>query len=122
MAKIMVVEDEKNLRTLYREDLEADGHTVVTAASAEECLERLDDEAPDLVILDIRMPGMDGIEAMGRILQHHPRLPVILNSAYSSYRDNFLTWTADAYIVKSSDTRKLRSTVGEILSRPGPRL
>jgi len=111
----MVVEDEKNLRTLYRNDLERDGHSVVTASSAEECLKLLDEETPDLVVLDIRMPGMNGIEALGRILERAPKLPVILNSAYLSYRDNFLSWTADAYVLKSSDTGELRSTIGQVL-------
>lgn len=115
MPKIMVVEDEKNLRALYRHDLEKEGHAVVTAASAEECLTRIEREEPDLVVLDIRMPGMNGIEAMGRILERHPKMPVILNSAYLSYRDNFLSWTADAYVLKSSDTGELRSTIGQVL-------
>ena len=123
MSKILVVDDERSLRMLYSKDLEKDGHTVVTAGSAEECLERLEDERPDLVVLDIRMPGMDGIEAMGRILDRRPNLPVVLNSAYLSYRENFLSWTADAYVVKSSDTGELRSTVGQVLQArgtPGP--
>jgi CheY-like chemotaxis protein len=111
----MVVEDEKNLRTLYRRDLEKEGHTVITASSAEECLKLLETESPDLVVLDIRMPGMNGIEAMGRILERVPDLPVVLNSAYLSYRDNFLSWTADAYVLKSSDTGELRSTIGQLL-------
>jgi CheY-like chemotaxis protein len=119
MSKIMVVDDERSLRMLYSKDLEKDGHTVVTAGSAEECLERLEDERPDLVVLDIRMPGMDGIEAMGRILERRPDLPVVLNSAYLSYRENFLSWTAEAYVVKSSDTGELRSTVGQVLQDRG---
>ena len=66
MPKILVVEDEKNLRLLYKHDLEQEGYAVVTAANAAQGLHALDTEAPDLVILDIRMPGMDGLEAMGR--------------------------------------------------------
>lgn len=115
MPKIMIIEDEKNLRLLYRMDLEKDGHEVVTAGTAEECLARIDDEAPDLVVMDIRMPGMNGIEAMGRIMDRHPNVPVVLNTAYSSYQENFLSWTADAYVVKSSDTGELRSAVGKVL-------
>lgn len=115
MAKIMVIEDEKNLRLLYRRELEQDGHTVVTAADATEGVRMVESEAPDLVVLDIRMPGVDGLDAMGRILDKRPRIPVILNSAYSSYKDNFLSWAADAYIIKSSDTSELRAKVGELL-------
>ncbi len=120
MPKILVVEDEKNLRLLYKHDLEQDGHVVVTAANAVEGLQALETEFPDLVVLDIRMPGMDGLEAMGRILEKHPKIPVVLNSAYSSYKDNFLSWAADAYIIKSADTSELRLKVRELLeARPG---
>lgn len=115
MSKILLVEDEKNLRTLYQRDLEAEGYSVVTAGNAAEGLEALESEVPDLVVLDIRMPGMDGLEAMGRILDRHPRIPVVLNSAYSSYKDNFLSWAADAYVIKSSETAELRSKIREVL-------
>ena len=115
MWKILVVEDEKSLRLLYKNDLEQDGHRVVTAGNAAEGLEALEVESPDLVILDIRMPGMDGLDAMGRVLDRKPRIPVVLNTAYSSYRDNFLSWPADAYVIKSSDTEELRAKVREIL-------
>ena len=116
MSKILVIEDEKNLRQLYKQDLELDGHTVVTAKSAEEGLKKVETEAPDLVVLDIRMPGMDGLEAMGRILDQHPSIPVLLNTAYSSYQDSFLSWGADAYVIKSSDTGDLRREVEQLLT------
>jgi len=108
MAKILVIEDEKNLRLLYKQDLERDGYEVVTAADAPEGIRLVESEHPDL-------PGMDGLEAMGRVLDRHPRLPVVLNSAYSSYQDSFMSWAADAYVVKSADTDELRSRVRDLL-------
>ena len=63
----------------------------------------------------LRMAGMDGIEALQRILDMDNTLPVILNTAYSSYRENYLTWSADAYITKSSDTTELLGKVKELL-------
>jgi len=116
VSRIMIIEDEKNLRLLYSMDLSRDGHEVVTAGTAEEGLARIEAESPDLVVMDIRMPGMNGIEAMGRIMESYPGMPVVLNTAYSSYKDNFLSWTADAYVVKSSDTGELRATIGKVLS------
>ena len=115
MAKILVIEDEKNLRLLYKQDFERDGHEVVTAADAPEGIKLVESESPDLVVMDIRLPGMDGLEAMGRVLDRHPRLPVVLNSAYSSYQDSFMSWAADAYVVKSADTDELRSRVRDLL-------
>ncbi len=116
MAKVLVIEDEKNLRLLYQQDLQREGHEVLLAAEAREGLELAEREEPDLVVLDIRMPGMDGLEAMGRLLDRRPRMPVILNSAYSSYKDNFMSWAADAYVVKSSDTSELLARVREVLA------
>jgi DNA-binding response OmpR family regulator len=115
MSKILIIEDEKNLRHLYKQDLELDGHEVVTAKTAEEGLRKVETECPDLVVLDIRLPGMDGLEAMGRILDRHPQLAVLLNTAYSSYQDSFLSWAADAYVIKSSDTGELRREVNQLL-------
>ena len=116
MAKVLVIEDEKSLRLLYQQDLQREGYEVVSAADAREGLDLAEREPPDLVVLDIRMPGMDGLEAMGRLLDRRPRVPVILNSAYSSYKDNFMSWAADAYVVKSSDTSELLARVREVLA------
>jgi DNA-binding response OmpR family regulator len=121
-SKILVVEDEKSLRMLYKQDLEHDGYTVITAEDALAGLRALETEAPDLVVLDIRMPGVDGLDCMGRMLGHNPRVPIVLNTAYSSYEDNFLSWAADAYVIKSSDTGELRAKIREVLEarRIGP--
>jgi len=116
MKKIVVVEDERSLRLLYEQDLLREGYAVVTAATAQEGLAVVDAEKPDLVVLDIRMPGMDGLDAMSRILERHPKMKVVLNSAYSSYKDNFMSWAADAYVVKSSDLTELRETIKSLLS------
>jgi DNA-binding response OmpR family regulator len=116
MAKVLVIEDEKSLRLLYQQDLLREGHEVLLAADGKEGLDLAERERPDLVVLDIRMPGMDGLEAMGRLLDRRPRMPVILNSAYSSYKDNFMSWAADAYVVKSSDTSELLARVREVLA------
>ena len=68
MAKVLVVDDEKNLRTLYETELAEEGHTVILASDGKEALRLLETERPDLVVLDIRMPGLDGLETMGRML------------------------------------------------------
>ena len=73
--------------------------------------------SPDLVIMDIRMPGMDGIEAMGRILEEKNEIPVVINTAYSSYKNSFMSWCADAYVTKSSDLTELKDTIRNILSK-----
>ena len=65
--------------------------------------------------MDISMPGMDGIEAMSRMLSRDHKLPIILNTAYATYKDNFRAWSADAYIVKTSDLSELKNAIVEVL-------
>ncbi len=115
MARILIVDDEPNLRTLYRKDLEDEGYVVIEAGSAEEGLRAFEQDRPDLVVLDVRMPGMNGLEAMARILDKDRRIPIVLNTAYDSYRDDFTSWAADAYVTKGPDTAELTRTVKKLL-------
>ncbi len=117
MITILVVEDDKNQRLLYEQELKLEGYGVVTAIDGKEALEKVKEQQPDLIIMDINMPKMDGIETMGKILGKNKEIPVIINTAYSNYKDNFMSWAADAYIVKSSDLVELKNTVKEILSK-----
>lgn len=115
MKRLLVVDDEKHIRLLYKTEFEAEGYHVDIAADAQEALEKFEKERFDLVILDIRMPGMDGIEALGKFLGRDNKLPVIINSAYDSYKDNFMSWAADSYVVKSGDLTELKQKVKEAL-------
>jgi DNA-binding response OmpR family regulator len=119
MAKLLVVDDDKNLRLLYEQELSDDGHQVTLAGGGPEALEYLKTNRPDLIVLDISMPGMDGIEALGKILAKDKTMPVILNTAYSTYKDNFMTWSADAYVVKSGDLTELKSKIRDVLKTRG---
>ena len=119
MATLMVVEDDKNQRLLYEQELTEEGYDVILVEGGREALEKLEKVTPDLVILDISMPGMDGIETLGKILGRERSIPVILNTAYSSYKDNFMTWSAEAYVVKSSDLTELKDKIREILEERG---
>jgi DNA-binding response OmpR family regulator len=112
MAKVLIVDDEPHLRLLYETELRRAGFETMTASNAAQGLEFVDTMHP---VLDIRMAGMDGIEALQRILERNNSIPVVLNTAFSSYRDNYLTWAADAYVTKSSDVTELLSTVKNLL-------
>jgi CheY-like chemotaxis protein len=113
---ILVVDDDENQRFLCQEVLTDEGYTVLVAKDGKEALRKVEQKRPDLVILDIVMPEMDGMEAMTRILRKHRKIPVILNTSYSRYREDFMTWAADAYVVKSSDFMELKKRIKELLS------
>lgn len=116
MTTILFVEDEENQRTLYRSELVQEGYEVILAADGKEAVELSQKHSPALVVMDIRMPRMDGIEAMGRILSRNNTVPIILNTSYSSYQDNFMSWAADAYVVKSSDLTELKQKIKDVLA------
>jgi len=115
MKTILVVDDEDPIRLLLQEELTEAGYKVLTADNARDALNLVQGEALDLVILDIRMPGMDGLEALPRILGLKEGLPVILHTAYSQYQESFMSWAADAYVVKSMDLVELKAKVKELL-------
>jgi CheY-like chemotaxis protein len=102
---------------LYEQEMASEGYEIVLACDGKEAVEKAQSVKPDCIIMDISMPGMDGIEAMGRILGANNKIPVIINTAYASYKDNFMSWSADAYVIKSSDLTELRKTIGEILAK-----
>jgi CheY-like chemotaxis protein len=115
MKRIMVVDDEENIRFLYKEELEDEGFSVELAKNGEEALEKLPDFKPDLITLDIKMPGMNGIEVLKRILEQDRELPIVLCSAYGEYKQDFTTWASDAYVVKCADLTELKTTIRRLL-------
>ena len=117
--RILIVEDERHLRDLYQRELTACGYDVRLARDGFEAVELADRCDADLVILDIRLPGMDGLDAMSRILDRNRKLPVIINSAYPEYKDNFMSWCAVHYVVKSSDLTELLACVEDCLQVAG---
>lgn len=116
MKKILLVDDEEGIQMLYREELQDAGYEVVSAYTGEEGLEKLKSESPDLVILDIQMPGMNGIETLRQMKMDNPDLPIILSSAYTEYKQDLGAWASDAYVVKSSNINDLKEAVNKHLS------
>jgi len=115
--KILVVDDEESIHLLYKEEFEEEGYEVYSAIDGEEALKKFDKLKPDLVILDINMPGMDGIEVLRQMKQERPSVPVILSSAYPEYKQDLASWASDDYIVKSFNLDVLKDSVRRHLAK-----
>ena len=119
MSKVMVVEDERYLLELYRSELEDAGYEVIAVASGKEVLDKIKLENPDVIVLDIRLEGIEGLEVLEQIKNFNVELPVILNSAYSTYKANFSSWIADDYVVKSPDLTELKTVIEKYVRPSG---
>jgi DNA-binding NtrC family response regulator len=83
-ARILVVDDEKLIRWSVSERLQRGGYEVLTAESGEQALDAIAASSPDLVLLDVKLPGMDGVQALQRGLALHPEMAVVMMSAHST--------------------------------------
>jgi CheY-like chemotaxis protein len=117
-TRILVVDDEEPIRLLYQQELEEEGYAVEIASSAQEAFDILEKFAVDLVILDIKMPGMNGIEVMQKIVGKERNIPIIINSAYPHFKDSYMTWVAEEYVVKSSNLQELKDKIKQIINQP----
>lgn len=117
MAVILHVEDEHSVRFLYKEVFEELGHKVVPASTGEEALRVLKANRPDLIILDLKMPGMGGKAFLEKFHRLKIRIPVVISTAYPYLDSDPALAGADAYIVKSGDLTDLVETITRLLPK-----
>lgn len=117
MAVVLIVENNEYQRELYQQELSDAGYVVWLTEDGWKAIDMVRNQRPDIVVLDLHMPGMDGLDALSRLLDVDPKLPVIIYTAYSSYKDSFLSWGADEYLVKSSDITSLTTAIQRVLTR-----
>ncbi|HEU6437526.1 MAG TPA: response regulator [Nitratidesulfovibrio sp.] len=110
--KILVVDDEKHIRMLYQEELEAEGYAVAVSDGREPILDVVAREKPLVVVLDIKLgPDLSGLDLLQEIRRGDPTLPVILSTAYDSFQHDLKSVVADYYVVKSVDLTELKAKV-----------
>jgi DNA-binding NtrC family response regulator len=115
---VLVVDDESEIRLLYRTELEDGGYKVYEASGSDECFKILEKEKIDVVLLDIKLKGESGIDILQEITKKHKSVKTILATAYSAYQDDFSTWLADGYWVKSpSDLESLVSEIAVVIKK-----
>ena len=121
-AKILIVDDEKNVRLNYRMTLETEGYTIFEAASGAVALEELVGGSFDLAILDMRMPGMDGLELLAKMREFGIGVPAMIVTAYSDvpHAVKAMKLGAIDFLQKPLQPEELRRIVTEILKRHAP--
>ena len=115
MARILLVDDEEYIRRLYTEELSEEGHEVSSLASGHELLRKIDFFQPEAVILDIKLVDYNGLELLQEIRNRHYDLPVILCSAYDTYKEDQKSIAANYYVVKSFDLSELKMAIQRAL-------
>lgn len=117
--KILIVEDEANIRELLRLYLEREGYTVLEAENGVEGIKKWKSDKPDMLLLDVMMPVMDGWELTRELRRCYPRLPIMLVTARDTIEDKRTGFTsgADDYLTKPVDLDELLLHVQALLRR-----
>ncbi|SIT69736.1 response regulator [Edaphobacillus lindanitolerans] len=117
MKRILVVDDQNGIRLLLAEVFRREGHETVLAKNGFEAVERFHETSPDCVLLDMKMPGMDGIEVLKEIKAVSPSTPVLMMTAYGEQEqiDTAKELGATDYFTKPFDIHELRAAVAGIL-------
>jgi DNA-binding response OmpR family regulator len=117
MEKVLCVDDNSSLLDLCEIELSEEGYKVILAQGGKEALLKFEKEKPQVVVLDIAMPKMDGIAILSDLLGKDRQCRVILYTAFPQFKENFRTWAAEEYVLKSSDLTELKKKIREVLDR-----
>ncbi len=111
MARVLLVDDERHILEYYTEVLLDEGYKVVAVDTGEQLLRTIDLYRPDVVVLDIKLVDWDGLELLQDIRNRFYNLPVILCSAYDSFKEDPRSMAADYYVIKSFDLTELKTKI-----------
>lgn len=119
MKKILIVDDDPNIRLLFAEMLKMDGYNVVTASTGSKALQWVLQDNFNLLLLDIKMPGIHGLEILRRLREAGNNIPIIICSAFEGMKDDFVikSYGIADYLVKPVDLKILSASVEKALRK-----
>ena len=115
MTTLLVIDEEANTRLLYKDEFQSEGYEVTVAETTEEAIKKIHQNKPDIITLGIKIPGVEGIALLRKIKAEEKEIPVILCSAYASYKNDFRARSCDAFVVQSADFTELKTIIRKIL-------
>ena len=119
METILVVDDDKNFRLLLETELTLEGYEVVLAHNGLAALKKIKEGAPDMVILDLKMPDLHGLEVLRTIREKNKELPIIVCTAYEKMQDDYTIWSGGvaAFLTKPLDLENLKDIIYELFHK-----
>ncbi len=111
MNRILIVDDDTAIQLLYADELTEDGYEVMTTSDGSGLMELIEKKRPDLVVLDIKLGENDGLDLLQDIRNAYYDLPVVISTAYASFKHDLRSMAADYYVGKSSDLRELKRKI-----------
>ena len=120
MKRVLLVDDEEHVLTLFKDELNEQGYDVATAASGQAALAEFARQTPDLVVLDIRMPDMHGLEVLEKIREQNETVPVVMCTALRALKDDYTVWASKVagYLTKPLDLDEFVAKVKEVIGEP----
>jgi DNA-binding NtrC family response regulator len=115
MAKILIVDDQPHIMELLEEELGVEEHQITSIRDSNYVMDCLEESKPDLVLLDLYMKGFEGWNLLDQIKRHDPDVPVLIVSAYDTFRGDPRLARADGYVIKSFDMGELKEKIHETL-------
>ena len=115
MEKILEMDDDRGIRMLYEDELSDEGYKVITHDNVDMLMGTIEKEKPDLIVMDLKLTGCDGLKLLEEVRSTYEDLPVILCTAYPAFALDPRSKAADFIVEKRSDLRELKSKIKLIL-------
>jgi len=116
MCKVLIIDDEEYLGLLYQKELSDYGHEVRIVKTMKQAYNFLEGSPEvEMVVLDLLLRGDESLSKLEILRKKFPRIIIVINTAHASYKQNFMTWLADAFLIKSPDLTEFNMTINELL-------
>lgn len=116
MSDILVIDDQPFIGELLTDELAEEGHHITCVGDADYVMSFVKDSRPDLILLDLYLQGFEGWGVLESIKRYDPSVPVLILTAYDTFKDDPRTKQADGYVIKSFDTGELKAKINEKLA------